>query len=372
MTLDPAKQTYLERIYYDPGHVAGYSSLTDLYSFVKKDGKYTFKKSDIETFLQSSEVHTTHVRNKKAKHWYGIITPYPGYMVDIDSGYFDLGKGPYKYVIVGIDTFSRKASAKAVKDLKGKTVKQALISMMDDFGVPVQRYRGDSGTEYRNKTVQSALAEHGVAYVVSHPPHKSNYAERFLQYLKRKLYMSAQHTGDSRWDKNLQAVLDSYNSRKHSALGMAPDEVKKEDIAKLWFKFKKKRLRSMPPPTPYKFEVHDRVRVNYARVPFRKNYLEQNSTIVYYVTSRYSKSNINRYTLKDQLSQPVPGSFTEDQLVLTRVDDDTEYRVEKILRYKNINGVRHALVKWHNYPSKYNSYVAVSQIKDISKKRRKR
>lgn len=372
MVLDQDKREHMESIYYDPGHVAGYASANDLYKFLKKEGLYVISRKEVDEFLQSSEVHTTHLEKKRAKHWYGVTTPGPGYMVDIDTGYFDLGKGPYKYVIIGIDTFNRKAVARPVKDLKAGTVKTALMEMLDEYGYDVAKVRGDAGSEFKNKTVQSALQKRGIQYIRSFPPHKSNYAERILRFLKRKLYMAAQHSGDSRWDRNLQAVISSYNSRFHTALGMSPDQVTADNIAEVRLKLKNKRLRNMPPPKPYAYDIHDRVRVNYDRVPFRKNFLEQNSTIVYFVTSRYKKANIARYTLKDQLGRAVPGSFVEQQLVRVIVNDDTVYRVEKILKYKNINGVRHALVKWYNYSSRYNSYLPASQVKGIRKLRKKK
>ena len=122
----------------------------------------------------------------------------------------------------------------------------------------------------------------------------------------------------------------------------------------------------MPPWRPFKYDVGDAVRVSYTRLPLAKNYMEQNSTMVYFISSRYNRANINRYKLKDQQNKAVPGSFTEDQLVLTDVDADTEYRIEKIIRYKTINKVRHALVRWQNYPSSYDSWLPLSEIQDLA------
>ena len=357
--------SYLKSLYYDPKNPAGFASIQKLYNAVKDEGKYSLSRKDIKQFLASSEVYTTHVEKKRASHFEPVIVPYKNYMVDVDTGYFDLGKGPTK-IVVGIDIYSRRAVAREVRDLKAPTVKRALESILDEFGPTVERLRFDRGGEYKNRTVQSALRNRNIHYFFSYLPNKSNYAERFLRTLKKRLYKIAQHKGNPNWSKYLQSAMDAYNNSPHSSLGgLTPNQVTEQNTPDLWFKFKKRALRRMPPKRPYKFDVNDPVRVNYARTPFKKNYLEQNTTAVYYITSRYSRSHINRYTLKDQNGDPVPGSFTENQLTLTHVDDQTEYRIERVLRYRMINGVKHALIKWANFSSKFNSYVRADDIVDL-------
>ena len=127
------KQGYLKQIYYDAGSVGGFVGVKTLFDYVKKQGRHDISKEDVEEFLRRSEVHTTHVEKHKAKHWYQVVSPYPEYMLDVDSGFMDLGKGPYSKLIVAIDPFNRRAAARAVKDLKAQTVKQALMEILDEF-----------------------------------------------------------------------------------------------------------------------------------------------------------------------------------------------------------------------------------------------
>lgn len=356
---------YLESIYYDHKHPASYSGVDRLYSFVKQDGKFDLTKNEVEQFLHSSEVYSTHVQKNQPKHWYSVVSPYPGYMVDVDSMYFDLNDKRYKTkVIVAVDVFSRKAAARAVPNLKAETVKKALGSILDELG-PIERIRIDRGKEYANNILMKELKRRNVHYFFSYLRYKSNFAEIFIKYLKQKLYKAAQYKGQANWEKLLQGIIQSYNSRSHRSLGMSPNQVSSQNAADLWYKFKRKRLAQMPPHKPYKFDINDRVRVSYARAPFRKNFLEQNSTIVYYITSRYSKAHINRYTIKDQRNVEQPGSFTESQLTRVFVDDNTEYRIEKIIHYRKIRNVSHALIKWLHFPAKYNSYVPKSDVVNL-------
>ena len=119
----------------------------------------------------------------------------------------------------------------------------------------------------------------------------------------------------------------------------------------------------MPAPTPYRYDLNDAVRVNYSRQNFTKNYEEQNSTMIYYISSRYSRSNVHRYTVKDQRNDPLRGSFTQTQLQLTQdIGEHTVYRIEKVLHYKRINDQLQAYIKWQNYSARFNSYIPAADI----------
>ena len=359
--LTQADKNYLKRIYYDPRHKASYGSVKSLYNAAKEEGKVDVTKKDVRQFLESLEVYTTHVSKKRAKYWYSMTVPYPGYLADVDSAVLNVSPNHPKYFIVGVDSFSRKAAAEVVDRLTAKATNSALEKILDKL--KVERVRFDKGSEYNNSTVYSTLRRKHVKYIVSTPPYKSSQAEVLIKFLKRKLYMILQKKGEQNWSKYLSQVLESYNAKKHRVLGISPNEVSKSNVADLWFKFKGKHLKHMPPSTPYKFDLNDSCRIHYSRDGFHKQFEEQNSTMIYFVSSRYTRSNVHRYTLKNQLNEAVRGSFTENQLQLTRdVGEDTVYRVEKILHYKHINGQLYAYIKWQNYSTKYNSYVVATDV----------
>ena len=361
--LTAAEKLYLKRIYYNPKHKAGYGSVKSLYDAAKEEGKVSITKRDVKRFLETLEIYTTHVSKKRAKYWYSTIVPYPGYMADIDSAMLNVSSDPNhpKYFVVGVDNFSRKAAAEVVSGLTAKAVNTALIKILHKL--KVERVRFDGGSEYRNSTVYSTLRRKHVKYIISTPPYKSSHAEILIKYLKRKLYMILQKKGEQNWSPYLSQVIAAYNNKKHRMLGMSPNQVSKDKVPDLWFKFKNAHLRHMPPPTPYRFEINDACRVHYSRKAFNKNFEEQNSTMIYFVSSRYARSNVNRYTLKNQLNEAVRGSYTEGQLQLTQdVGEETVYRIEKVLHYKRINGQLYAYIKWQNYSSKYNSYVPAADV----------
>ena len=360
MLTEPQK-VFLKRIYYNPKHKAGYGSIKALYDAAIEAGKDNIRKKDVKEFLESLELYTTHVSKKKAKYWSSMITPFPHYLADVDSAVLNVGAGRPKYFIVGVDSFSRKAAAEKVDSLGAKPVNKALTKILDTL--KVARVRFDGGSEYNNSTVYSTLKRKKIKYIISTPPFKSSQAEILIKHFKRKLYMILQKKGEQDWSPYLQDVVLAYNNKKHRMLGVSPNSVTKAKVSDLWFKFKNEHLKHMPPPTPYRFDLGDAVRINYMRDAFAKQFEEQNSTMIYFVSSRYSRSNVHRYTVKDQANRPRRGSYTDAQLQLTRdIGPETVYRIEEVLHYKRINGQAYGFVKWVNYPARFNSYVPAADI----------
>ena len=359
--LTAGEKQYLKKIYYNPRHKAGYGSVKSLYDAVVEEGRENITKKEVKQFLESLEVYTTHVSKKRAKYWSSMITPGPQYMADVDSAVLNVGGGHSKYFIVGVDNFSRKAAAEKVDNLTAKVVNKALGKILDTL--KVQRVRFDGGSEYNNSTVYSTLKRKRIKYIVSTPPYKSSQAEILIKHFKRKLYMILQKKGEQDWSPYLQKIVAAYNEKPHRMLGLSPNQVTKQNVPDLWFRFKNEHLKHMPPPTPYRYELNDTVRVNYSRQNFAKNYEEQNSTMIYFISSRYSRSNVHRYTVKDQRNDPLRGSFTQPQLQLTRdIGEHTVYRIEEVLHYKRINGQLQAYIKWQNYSSKFNSYIPAADV----------
>ena len=362
---------YLKSIYYKPSHPASFSSLKTLYNFVKKDDKFLLTKKDIVRYLEMQEVHTTHVQRKKAPNYYSMTVPYPKYMIDVDSFHFNFEGEKEKRIIAGIDVFSRLASARSVPDLKAATVSKALMEIIADL--QPQRIRHDFGGEYVNRTVSSALKERKVSHVIANLPYKSSVVERFGRTLKSQLYKAMEAGGTTKWTALLQPTIKAYNHRIHSSLGMTPIEAeKKENTAKLWFKFRNKHFKHLPPPSDYKYDVSECVRIAHAREPLKKEFFQTFSTRLYFISARYSKSNIHRYTLKDEHNTPLRGSFVQSQLQLVSVNSDTVYRIEKILHYKRFHRKLYCYVKWADYTNKFNTYVAASDIISLEGQARRR
>ena len=358
-------EDYLKSVYYNAENPGALGGVEPLYQEAKKSGAHKISRARVAKFLRSQEVYTTHTQKNRAKNWSRLVSPYPGYEIDVDSAFMKWGDGKFHHYIVGVDLFSRRAAARKVADLKARTVSKALQSIVSELGA--ERVRFDRGSEYKNATVSSALKRKKVGYFYSYKPFKSNRAERLIKDISARLFKTMQKKGSTNWYKYLDAIVKAHNDRPSRALfGLTPNEVTPDRVAGLWKQFRREYNARLPPPTPFKHEINDFVRVTFARQPFRKAFEESNSTQYFIISARYMRGNVHRYTLKDEHNRAVNGgSYTDQQLQLVYVDEQTEFRVERIESYKRIRGVLHAKVKWWGHSSKYSTYIVASELEGL-------
>ena len=153
-------------------------------------------------------------------------------------------------------------------------------------------------------------------------------------------------------------------------IGMTPNQAHDpENEAEVWFRLRGHNWKTLPKPVKYRFEINDACRIVLFDGPLKKSYFQSYSTQIYFISGRYSKSNVHRYKLKDYQNKPVENrSFTQNQIKLVHVNSETIYRIQEVLHQKVIRGVLHSYVKWVDYPDSYNSYIPSKDIVQLSKK----
>lgn len=357
---------YLKSIYYDPQHEASFSSPEALFKYVKSHKRYNLSRAEIKDWLQWQEVYTTHIAKRKPKHTSPVVVPYLQYQYDIDSGVLPSShKNALKYFILAIDVFSRKIAARGVRDLKANSSRKALHEIFVELGTP-EKIRTDQGGEYVNKSVKALLDEMGVHHFIAYPPNKANYAERAIKSVKKLLFKQMESKGKRKWDEQmLQDTVDGYNARPHSATGMPPIKVTDKDVPTLWFRQQDKIMEQTPPPTKFKFDINDPVRVEIMKQSFSKDYEKSFSNQVYYIRERYAPYNVQRYKVKTYLNEPVKGSYLSSELQKARVDTDTQYKIEKILSRRVKNGIAQVKVRWQGYDSRFDSWIDQSEVSEL-------
>ena len=104
----------------------------------------------------------------------------------------------------------------------------------------------------------------------------------------------------------------------------------------------------------YKYMIGDLVRIIKQRLAFARGYLPNWSEEIFIV---YNRKNFKEpfYYLRDFGGEDIEGGFYEKELQLVQNSD--EYRIEKVLRRKRVNGKQLHLVQWKGWPSKFNSWV---------------
>ncbi len=363
--MDLEQREFVRKLYYNPRGPSSYSDLDGLYRVIKARGRNDIKRKDLLEFMRGEEVYTSHVGKQKLRNYAKIVSPFPNYGLEIDSAYMMFpGKNRKKYMIIAVDIFSRKAAARAVPNLKANTVNDAVIAIIGELGGNYVQVRTDRGSDYYNAKVAATFRENNMRHIPAFEPIKTAHAENLIQIIKRKLYKVMQYKFDHNWSKYLQDVMYSYNHTKSKSLGgVSPVEVTGDRIQKVWFSRAHKDLRKQLQYKPFKFEIGDNVRIHYSRGnSFKKEYNEKMGAQVYSIHQRYSPGNNHLYKVKNDQGELLPGKFRENELELVNINNDTIWRIEKVLARRVKNGIREVKVRWLDYDAFYDSWIPAKDI----------
>lgn len=352
---------YLSSLYYDPRKAGSFGGPAALYKAAKAEGK-TISLKKIREWLKGQETYTLH---RKMVHKFkrnkvqvdGIDDTWDVDLVDMIA-YAKHNDG-IRYVLLAIDIFSRFAWGVPLINKEATTVRKALDEIVSSGRKP-RVVRSDAGKEFHNKLVKKWFDEHGILHTVTRNSTHANYVERLIRSWKARVVKYFQHRNTLRYVDRLQDFVDSYNDTFHTGIKMRPSQVNKQNEQLLWERQyvepfvknqnkKKKKFR-------YRFNVGDRVRVSYLRTLFQREYDQRWSGEVFTVTSRWNREGIAVYELKDYAGDPIRGTFYEPELQAVTFDENEDFKIEKILKTRGRGANKEYLVKWMNWPDKYNSW----------------
>lgn len=364
--MEGEKQNYLKSIYLNPSNEASFGGIDSLYHYVKQEGQYDISKGEIIEFLEGLDVYNNRVKRKRPKRYIHLTVPSVNHLIELDVAYYKKG-GKKKFILGAIDTFSRKAGAVALSNIKTKTVTNAALKLIKELG-GAKYLRMDMGSEFVSRIFQSTMKENNInVYFATRQPQKAHVIERFFRTLKSRLSRAVDASNTKSWDKLLPKVISAYNNKKHRSLNASPNEVAKNDklAADLWFQWREESIKAAAEVIPYKFGINDPVKIPLrSKNAFAKESALQNSDRVYFVATRRKVDGIPLYKLKNNDNELVPSSFSHQQLQKVTQTVDTNYRIQKVISRKTIDGKLHLKVQWEGYPSSFQTYVPASEVKN--------
>ena len=365
--LSAEEEDYLKKLFGNPKKVGSLGSVEGLYQAVKKENKYDISLAQIKKWLQTSDTYTLHKPyNRKFKRNSVIVGDInQEWQADIANLYnYRRQNRNFKYFLLVIDVLSKFVRTVALKTKNAAEVTNAFKKLLPkEKGVPKYLHT-DRGTEFTNATFQKLLKDRNIKHFFTASELKASIAERAIKTLKLKLFKNFTETRKMNWVDHLQDVTITYNSTVHSSIGMAPKDVNKNNEDTVWNKLYKE-----PPlenPQPFKFNVNDKVRIIYEKAPFDREYNYHWTGEVFIITDRYWKQNLPKYRLKDWFNESVIGSFYQNELQKVIMDDNTVYKIEKIVGRRVRNGERQVKIKWTFWPARFNSWIPAANIQNYS------
>ena len=109
----------------------------------------------------------------------------------------------------------------------------------------------------------------------------------------------------------------------------------------------------------------DYVRISSTKHIFQRDFEQKWTDEVFIIQRRFFRQGIPVYKLKDFAEEPITGTFYEQELQRVDKKEDEVWKVEKIIKTRKKKGVEEVLVSWHQWPSKFNSWIKKSELSEV-------
>ena len=349
----------INKIYTDPGNPGGFSGVEKLYEQVRKNLP-GIKKNDVRKFLQGNRTYTL-FKPRLIKYKRSKFVP-AGFLTDlqVDLGDFQTlaaKNSGFRYLLVCVDVLSRRLFTAPVKSKTGVEMKNAFEKIFSSMPYLPQQIFSDRGMEFESKEMLEYYKEKGIEKFKARASEiKAGVAERMIKTIKQRLYRYFSEKNTTNWIAVVPKITDAINNSVCRITGERPSDVNPENASSIWEKVYGNYVRGVKSQSKKtkinKILPGDNVRISRAKPIFEKGYLPTFSDEIFKVSSK-SRANPEHFQLKDYKEDAIDGRFYEPELLKVRLDENTTFRIEKVLRKRTKKGKNEMLVKFIGYPETY-------------------
>lgn len=232
-----------------------------------------------------------------------------------------LGRTSYKFALTVIDLYTKYAWVRKLKNKTGVEVKNAFENIMETSDRTPRKLWVDNGSEFYNKNFKAMLKDNNDINMYStFNEGKAVVIENFNRTLKTRLFKQFTIQGNQKWINIIQSVVDKYNNKPHSLIGISPSEASKNpekikeaimqnnysnELKAFDLKSKNKR-----------FKVDDRVRIFKYKYHFDKGFTGFWTSEIFKVKNIHNTDPIT-YELVDLHNEEIHGKFYAHELQKT-------------------------------------------------------
>ena len=358
----------LKKNYVNAGHPIAFSGINNVYDYYNG----LLNKSKIKEILSNSESYTLHKeyhkgqRNPSYSHF--KRNQFQMDLVDIQE------LAPFndniKYLFSVIDTFTRFAWVRLLKDKKGETVLQAFKTILKDCGEYPRSIVCDRGAEFTNNQFQKFCIENNIKFYTPDSSVHAAYIERFNRSLQSLMYKYMTENETHRFiDKTnpdgttsnvMHNLMQTYNNRKHRMIGTTPCIAENDETIHIDMRLKMSKYYEKIKKKSRTLNVGDTVRIAKQKGKFSRGYKEQSQKEMFKIYEIKTKSKIPMYFLESYNgSERIKGGFYDFEL--TKVPNDV-FRIEKVLKTRKNRNSEEQFVKWKGFDETYNSWIPIENI----------
>jgi hypothetical protein len=222
----------------------------------------------------------------------------------------------YRYILVVVDAFSKKVTARPIKRKSKEFVAAAMEDIFTEISnsgllAPNALMASDLGTEFWNENVRKVFEKFNISHYGLRPPKKASIAEISGRYLIGRIRKYFYHSNTTRWIDNLQDFVLAKNSRPNKKLGgLSSSEINYDNQEKVF-----QEAYTQPDKQVTPLDIGRRVQISLDRLPFHKSYYGYFSDKVYIIKNRIEYNGLYRYTLIDESDNAsIAGSYYAEEL----------------------------------------------------------
>lgn len=211
--------------------INGYRSSDSLYETLSKQ-YLGISREQIRTFINKIEVKQLQAPSLDFSVQKPIITEAPMTQLQMDlvdmSNYAKFNENT-NFLLTVIDTHSKFAWVRPLKNKSAELVAYEMQNIIFQEGIPTI-IQSDNGSEFVNETMTELCVRFGIKQQNSLPykPQSNGQIERFNKGIKEMLFSYLTDHKSDRYIDALQALVFTYNNKKHATTKFTPFQVHKK------------------------------------------------------------------------------------------------------------------------------------------------
>ena len=226
LTLSDFQEQEMNKIYYELGIYYGRDRLFAYLQDHRPELQITRRM--LANWLQKQELNQLFRNTRKTTYVKATVlkAPFKQIAIDLADMQNHEVKG-HKYILTGVDLFSKKGYAVAIKNKEGKTVARAFKFMMEQMKEKPSTVRHDVGSEFKDDNFKQLLKDNDIKQIFSNSgkPWSNGGIERFNRTLKGQLRMHMTDKNTEDWLSFLPQFLKNYNETRSSITKISPNEL---------------------------------------------------------------------------------------------------------------------------------------------------
>lgn len=297
-----------------------------------------------------NELHHSARKNFPRRHYVmrGMNDTFQADLVEMIP--YSKQNGGYRYILMVIDVFSKRAWAEKLKNKTGEEVTKAMKSIFvnNPNNIP-HNIHTDQGKEFYNQHFQRLMRTHNINHYSTYSKLKASIVERFNRTILEKIWRQFSLQGSYKWLNILQPIIWKYNRTVHRTIKMRPIDVEKQSEDRL-LRTVYKNNQVVNINVKNKFKINDYVRISKFKTIFEKGYTPNWSTEIFRIVKALPTEPIT-YQLIDLNGDEIKGCFYEHELLKAYNTDI--YLVERVIRRKG----NKLFVKWLGFNDSHSSWI---------------